>query len=229
MRSRGQAIVESLAATLVLTPLLLAVVQLSALQTAEQATVGAARAAALAAHHGLDGAAGPLSSERIRGMFFADPEAGAEVGTGASPQAPSAELAEDIALALIVPAQVVGAGDLDLARSRAIASRVSVEVPQVFEADISDMPRPRVSSGLPLMLDDWDAESASAVWGRTAALSATGRIAAWRGPLTTLAAPMRLLEPAVERLCLGRIDPDIVPEDRLRGLVRAPDLRTKSC
>jgi hypothetical protein len=229
MKSRGQAMVESLAATLMLTPLLLAVVQLSALQAAEQATVGAARAAALAAHHGLDGAAGPLSSERIRGMFFADPEAGGEVGKGASRQTPSADLAEDIALAMIVPAQVVGAGDLDLARSRAIASRASVEVTQVFEANMPDMPRPRVSAGLPLMLDDWEADSASAVWRRTAALSSTGRIAAWRGPLTTLAAPMRLLEPAVERLCLGRIDPDIVPEDRLSGLVRAPDLRAKPC
>lgn len=229
MKSRGQAMVESLAATLVLTPLLLAVVQLSALQAAEQATVGAARAAALAAHHGLDGAAGPLSSERIRGMFFADREAGGEVGTGASRQAPSAELAEDVALAMIVPAQVVGSGDLDLARSRAIASRVSVEVPQVLEAEMPDMPRPRVSAGLALMIDDWEADSASTVWRRTAALSTTGRIAAWRGPLTTLAAPMRLLEPAVERLCLGRIDPDIVPEDRLRGLARAPDLREKPC
>jgi hypothetical protein len=227
MRMRGQALVESLAATLLLTPLLLAVVQLAALQSTEQATVGAARAAALAAHHGLDSPLGPLSSERIRRLFFED--SAAEIATGATAQPPSAKIAEDIALAMIVPAQLVGTGDLDLARSQAIASRVSVDAPQIFEANMPGMPPARVSAILPLMLDDWDADSASDVWRRTAALSTTGRIAAWRGPLMTLAAPMRLVEPAVERLCLGRIDPDIVPEDRLRGLVRAPDLRARSC
>lgn len=229
MRVRGQAMVESLAATLVLTPLLLVVVQLSALQAAEQAAVGASRAAALAAHHGLDAATGPLSSERIRSLFFADVEADASVATGAARQAPSAELAEDIALAIIVPARVVGTGDLELARSQAISARVSVDPPLVYEAIMPAPERARVSAGLPLMVDDWDADGAAEVWRRTAALSTTGRIAAWRVPLTTLGTPMRLLEPAMERLCLGRIDPDIVPEDRLRGLARAPDLRSQPC
>ena len=229
MRVRGQAMVESLAATLVLTPLLLVVVQLSTLQAAEQAAVGASRAAALAAHHGLDAATGPLSSERIRSLFFADVEADASVATGAARQAPSAELAEDIALAIIVPARVVGTGDLELARSQAISARVSVDPPLVYEAIMPAAERARVSAGLPLMVDDWDADGAAEVWRRTAALSTTGRIAAWRGPLTTLATPMRLLEPAMERLCLGRIDPDIVPEDRLHGIVRAPDLRSQPC
>ena len=229
MRVRGQAMVESLAATLVLTPLLLVVVQLSTLQAAEQAAVGASRAAALAAHHGLDAATGPLSSERIRSLFFADVEADASVATGAARQAPSAELAEDIALAIIVPARVVGTGDLELARSQAISARVSVDPPLVYEAIMPAPERARVSAGLPLMVDDWDADGAAEVWRRTAALSTTGRIAAWRVPLTTLGTPMRLLEPAMERLCLGRIDPDIVPEDRLRGLARAPDLRSQPC
>lgn len=226
---RGQAMVESLAATLLLAPLLLAVVRLSALQSAEQATVGAARAAALAAHHGLDTPSGPLSSARVRDLFHPGPEAQPQVATGASRQPPSAELAEDVAMALIVPARVVGVGDLDLARSRAVIAHASVAAPMIGEGFLSDTGRPRVAARLPLMLDDWDADGAAGVWRRTAALSTTGRIAAWRGPLSTLAAPMRLLEPAVERLCLGRIDPDIVPEDRLLGLARPPDLRTQPC
>lgn len=221
--------VESLAASLVLTPLLFAVVQLSAMQSAEQATLGAARAAALAAHHGLDVPGAPLSSDRIRDLFHPDAGTHPEVRTSVTQQAPSAELAEDIALAIIVPAQVVGVGDLHLARSRAIAAHASADAPAIHEALMPDVRRTRVSASLPLMLDDWDAEGTAEVWRRTAALSTTGRIAAWRGPLATLAAPMRLVEPAVTRLCLGRIDPDIVPEDRLRGLARAPDLRTQPC
>ena len=221
--------VESLAASLVLTPLLFAVVQLSAMQSAEQATLGAARAAALAAHQGLDAPGGPLPSGRIRDLFHPDAETRPEVRTRPARQASSAELAEDIALTLIVPARLVGAGDLDLARSRAVVAQTSVAVPTIFALPAPDTARSRVSASLSLMVDDWDAESAADVWRRTAALSTTGRIAAWRGPLATLAAPMRLVEPAVARLCLGRIDPDIVPEDRLRGLDRAPDLRTQPC
>lgn len=229
MRTRGQAMVESLAALLLLTPLLFAVVRLSATQSAEQATLGAARAAALAAHHGLDAPGGALPVERIQDLFHPDAETHPEVRTSAARQASSAELAEDIALTLIVPARVVGVGDVDLARSRAVAVQASVAVPAVSAVSVPDEARSRVSASLSLMVDDWDARSAADVWQRTAALSTTGRIAAWRGPLTTLAAPMRLVEPAVARLCLGRIDPDIVPEDRLRGPGRAPDLRTQPC
>jgi hypothetical protein len=221
--------VESLAASLLLTPLLFAVVQLSATQSAEQATLGAARAAALAAHHGLDAPGGALPAERIRDLFHPDAETHPEVRTSAARQASSAELAEDIALTLIVPARVVGVGDVDLARSRAVVAQASVAVPTVSAVSVPDEARSRVAASLSLMVDDWDARGAADVWQRTAALSTTGRIAAWRGPLTMLAAPMRLVEPAVARLCLGRIEPDIVPEDRLRGLDRAPDLRTQPC
>ena len=204
--------IEALAASLVLTPLLFAVVQLSAMQSAEQVTLGSARAAALAAHHGLDAPGGPLPTERVRDLFHPDAETRPEVGASATRQASSAELAEDIALALIVPARMVGVGDVDLARSRAVAAQTSVAVPTVFAVSVPGAAGSRVSASLSLMVDDWDAESAADVWRRTAALSTTGRIAAWRGPLTTLAAPMRLVEPAVTRLCLGRIDPDIVPD-----------------
>lgn len=229
MNARGQALVESLAATLVLIPLLFAVVQLAALQSAEQATLGAVRAAALATHHGLDAPGGPLSSERVRAIFFADDGADAEVAVGAAAQVPTADQAERVSLALIAPAQLVGVGDLDFRRSRAVTARASAAAPEPLGVTDPESPKPRVSAVLPLMIDDWEAAGAAGVWRRSAALSATGLIAAWRGPLTTMAAPMRLFEPAVERLCLGRIDPDIVPEDRLRGIAKTPDLRTQPC
>lgn len=229
MKARGQALVESLAAMLVLAPLLLAVVQLSTLQSAEQATLSASRTAALSAHHGLDAPGGPLPPERVRGLFHPDADGAPQVGVGAARQPSAAEQMETVALALIVPAKVVGVGDVDFQRSRAVTAQASVSAPLVAQALAPDVARLRVSSALPLMIDDWDADGAARTWQRTAALSTTGRIAAWRAPLTALSAPMRLLEPAVGDLCLGRIDPDIVPEDRLQGLVRPPDLRTRPC
>ena len=233
MTVRGQALVEALVAALALTPLMFAIVQLAAIQSAEQATLAAARSAALASHHGLDGPGGPLSPLRVRELYFPGPGStagtGSEVVAGSAPQPASAEQAEDVALALIAPAVLVGVGDPDLPRSRAVVARATTDISApygVFPAEESAL---RVAGQMSLMRGDWDAAGAERVWRRAAALSTTGRIAAWRGPLSTLAAPMQLLEPAVGRLCFGRIDPDIVPEDRLQGLARAPDLRTQPC
>lgn len=221
--------VESLVATLVLAPLLFAIVQLSALQRAEQAALGAARAAAFAAHQGVDGPGGPLSAAQLRSLYFPDEAMSAAVVTDAARQPDAAEQAEDIAMALIVPALAVGAGDPGYPRSRAVLARAWVTVPSTSFTSSGDDAGHRIDAGLPLMLDDWDADGVTDVWRRTAALSTTGRIAAWRAPLSALAAPVRLFEPSAAQLCLGRIDPDIVPDDRLRGLVRAPDLRTRPC
>lgn len=229
MRVRGQALVESLAATLVLAPLLFAIVQLSALQSTQQATLGAARTAALAAHHGLAGDEGPLQPARVGALFFPTEQAAADVRLGEAPQPAAATQTEEVAMALILPARVVGVGDLELGRSGAVAARVAADAPGEFGPLMPDAMRPRVTATLPLMLGDWEAAGASVVWRRAAALSTTGRIAAWRTPLAAMAAPMRLVEPAVGQLCLGRIDPDIVPADRLRGVVRPPDLRTQPC
>jgi hypothetical protein len=229
MRVRGQALVEALAATLVLTPLLFAIVQLVALQSTQQATLGAARTAALAAHQGLAGEAGPLQPARVGALFFPSEESAADVRMGDTPQPVAAAQSEDVALTLILPARVVGVGDLDLGRSGAVAARVAATAPLDFGPLMPDATPLRVSATLPVMFGDWDAAGASVVWRRTAALSTTGRIAAWRTPLTAMAAPMRLVEPAMVQLCLGRIDPDIVPADRLRGVARPPDLRTQPC
>ena len=229
MRQHGQAMVESLAATLLLAPLLLAIVGLSSLQSAEQATLGAARAAAVAAHHGLDGAAGPLPPAKVRELYLGAAGMQGSLVIGAAPEPEAAEQAGSIALALILPARVVGVGALDLGPADAVAARATAAPEGVLGGLVPSGSEPRVTAESTLMRDDWDADGAARVWQRAAALSSAGRLAAWRAPLSVLAAPMELLEPAVGRLCLGRIDPDIVPADRLRGAARAPDLRTRPC
>jgi hypothetical protein len=83
---------------------------------------------------------------------------------------------------------------------------------------------------LSLLVDDWAAPDAAAVWRRTAALSTAGRIDAWRSTLQWAIEPMRLFEPAIAKLCLGRIDPDIVPMDRLPTVrPESADLRIRAC
>jgi hypothetical protein len=126
---------------------------------------------------------------------------------------------------------VIGVGQFDLARDQARNARSTARLNegpalQWLRAGRS----PTFQAELSILVDDWQADNAETVRRRTAALSSAGRIAAWRTPLELMAAPMRLFEPAVARLCLGRIDPDIVPTDRLTGSRRGmSDLRTQPC
>lgn len=77
--------------------------------------------------------------------------------------------------------------------------------------------------------DAWNAAGPGHVVERTAAFVPGERLASFRPALAAFAVPLRLFEPAFDDLCLGRIDPELVPVDRLgapssgeRGDWRAP-------
>jgi type II secretory pathway pseudopilin PulG len=219
----GQALVESLVAMLVLGPLLLVTLSLAQRQTAQQTAQSAAWAGAIAAHHGIDLAGLSAADDAVNGRVTVSIQQAAVPG--------AAETSEDIAFALLQPALAVGAGDLDLARAE--VRRASASVTPADSLDIawmSDGDDRDLRSDLSVLVDDWAAPDAAAVWRRTAALSTAGRIDAWRSTLRWAVEPMRLVEPAIARLCLGRIDPDIVPTDRLPTVrPESVDLRTRPC
>ena len=143
----------------------------------------------------------------------------------------AAETSEDVAFALMQPALAVGAGGLDLARAEARRATASVAPAQWLDiAWTNDGDDRGLRADLSVLVDDWAAPDAAAVWRRTAALSTAGRIDAWRSTLRWAVEPMRLFEPAIARLCLGRIDPDIVPMDRLPAVrPESVDLRSRPC
>jgi len=221
--ARGQALIETLVAILLLAPLLIATLDLWRRQTAIQSVQSSVRAGVLASHHGVDLASyGARPDERVGAT---------EVTVTATAQPSAARTTEEWAFGLLMPAQVIGVGQFDLARDQARNARSTARLNEgpalqwlragrspVFQADLS------------ILVDDWQADDAETVRRRTAAISSAGRIAAWRTPLELMATPMRLFEPAIERLCLGRIEPDIVPTDRLADVRHgAPDLRTQPC
>jgi hypothetical protein len=221
--ARGQALIETIVAVLLLVPLLIATIDLWRRQAAIQSVQSSARAGVLAFHHGVDVEA-----------YAARPDgrvSGSEVTVIATPQPSAAQTAEEWAFGLLVPAQVIGVGQFDLARDQARNARSTARLSegpalQWLRAGSS----PTFQAELSILVDDWQADNAETVRRRTAALSSAGRIAEWRTPLELMAAPMRLFEPAVARLCLGRIEPDIVPTDRLTGSSRGmSDLRTQPC
>jgi len=219
----GQALVESLVAMLVLGPLLLATLSLAQRQTAQQTAQSAAWASAIAAHHGIDLAELSATDDAVNGRVAVS------LQRTAVPDA--AETSEDVAFALLQPALAVGAGGLDLARDEARRATASVAPAEWLDiAWTSDGDDRGLRADLSVLVDDWAAPDAAAVWRRTAALSTAGRIDAWRSTLRWAVEPMRLFEPAIARLCLGRIDPDIVPMDRLPAVrPESVDLRSRPC
>jgi hypothetical protein len=71
-----------------------------------------------------------------------------------------------------------------------------------------------------ILADPWNSGSARQVRDRTSSLVPTQRMASLATTWRMLAAPLSVLEPSIGRLCLGLIEPDSVPEDRLGPQVR---------
>ena len=64
-------------------------------------------------------------------------------------------------------------------------------------------------------MDDWSAAGPAQVAERAGWLVPTARLPALRSVARALAVPLSLLEPAMRDFCPGRVDPEVVPVDRL--------------
>jgi hypothetical protein len=92
-------------------------------------------------------------------------------------------------------------------------------------ADLPALPQPWAAAALQVeeraavLGDDWSAAGPAQVAQRTSGLVPTGVLARQAAVLRPLLWPVRLIEPALGRLCLGLIEPERVPVDRLAGAV----------
>lgn len=138
---------------------------------------------------------------------------------------------ESLAFGMIAPAAVLGAGSFDLQRSAAVRADAIVPLRAITSAGARLLPEgTRLHEHLELLVDAWGAGDSRQVAGRIGAFVPATRI----GEAVSLLAPLRwaitLFEPSFARFCPGRIEPDIVPADRLSGGRRAPlDLRNAPC
>lgn len=104
----------------------------------------------------------------------------------------------------------------DLSQRSLRRGTVEVQVPS-----LARMPEPFRSLDLrwqvpfALQTDAWHAGSAQHVRRRAGALVPGQRLGELRAIWQPLLAPLILVEPSIARLCLGIIEPDRVPEDRL--------------
>ncbi len=160
-----------------------------------------------------------------------DRDAGPRVELTSAPQPAFVANSEQQAMLLLAPARAVGGPAFDLQRDA--ARRATVRVP-LRHGEALPPPfrglRFTLTERLELLVDPWAARDPSQVAARVEALSPVGRMRELVRPLEPVRWAVSLFEPAVERLCLGRTEPDIVPPDRLVGGRGAPlDLRARRC
>jgi hypothetical protein len=118
-------------------------------------------------------------------------------------------------------------GDFDLTQHGYLQGSVAVIVaPQApLPAPFTDLEL-QFRQPYALLTDEWNSGDAQHVRRRVSGLVPTQRISDLSGPWQSLLAPLSLIEPALAELCLGLIEPDRVPEDRL-GPGSTP--RTRRC
>lgn len=229
----GQALSESLVAVLFLTPLLLCMVYLIELLRAEQSAEVTVREIALAAVHSPAGSAAPGFVEALQQLTMpADETAGERLDpriTEISSSNPATDV-ERIARAMLVPAALVGIGRFDMPLMVTHRATTGVSLGSTRDLGVPfDVPV-GVQAQLAFVAGHGAALSPDQVRSRTAALSVAGTLAEIAEPIELLATIASPLEPALRRLCIGRIDPEIVPADRLpESVTRSSDLRYRPC
>jgi hypothetical protein len=226
---KGQSMAEFAACAAALALLLLGTVTIGGYQETQRRGIIAARQAAFEGGW-LDGRAGsqPLR-DRLASQHFDD--AGLTDATGQSRVAmadtvrvsgTAAQIPGRGAAAvefLLAPLRTAGGflgGDFDLDNRGFRTGIVSVQTN-------GDSPLPQPFSGLQLrfdqpyalLVDAWNAAGPSHVARRAGALVPGHELSSLSGIWRAAAVPLSLLEPALQQLCLGRIEPDRVPEDRL--------------
>jgi hypothetical protein len=127
--------------------------------------------------------------------------------------------------AMVIPLRVAGGflgRGFDLSADGMLTGSIDVNIP-------ADPNLPQPFSAMPLQLrqpfallgDAWNAAGTQQVRDRTAGLVPTSMLTGLNSLWQPLLAPLSLLEPSLSRLCLGIIEPDRLPEDRL-GAGRTP-------
>lgn len=119
---------------------------------------------------------------------------------------------EQAGLALLAPLQALAPGRLDLRRDGWIRAEVSVDAPE--HPFWRNGPQ-RWREPLALLVDDWSLDGPAAVERRTQTLLPATPIEWVFAALDTVQAAVYVLEPALRGSCARRIDPEVVPEDRI--------------
>jgi hypothetical protein len=243
--ARGQAIVEFLVAATVLVPLVAGIVVAGRLQDLRSVTVQSARYAAFAqalataptpelemevrarffadpdralraTEDGADRAANPhwVDLGRDQDPLIARAES-VTLRTGNAPPPGVAAAALGTALAGVDRVAAVTGGTFDLERHGYYGADVSVRIAAVPMLEIVGAPPLTLRARAQVLGRDWAATGPAETAERASALVPTSPLRGLRPLIAPFTWALSLLEPALRDLCLARVDPDLVPLDRL--------------
>lgn len=227
-RMRGQSTVEFAVGAASLLLLWLGLLALAGMQEAERRLMVASRHAAFSRIWHPAGTA-PAAPLRLHSSHFSD--AGyvrpfgdphwitSEDVQSAAAARPLTGIAGTASEVLLRPLQVAGGflgAGFDLRPDGYATGEVRVRLrPQRGLPPPFDTLDLWLDSAMHLLGDGWSASGTPQVRARTAGLVPTARLAAMSEGWRALAAPLAIVEPNLDRLCLGLIEPEQVPEDRL--------------
>jgi hypothetical protein len=128
-------------------------------------------------------------------------------------------LAQTLGNGLLTPLKVASGflgGQFDLTQTGYRNGNLKVRI-----APIQNLPPPfdqlelKFQQPYGLLSDAWHSGGSSQVAMRTSGLVPTGALSAWSGAWRPLLSVLSVLEPSLSQLCLGIIEAERVPEDRL--------------
>lgn len=231
-QQRGQALVESLIGSLLLIPLFLGVRYVGLLQVIHLDTAAGLREAALVSYAIDDSRATGRALEEIfsrSSPSLADIDNHVETHIDEHFRVTSIDRVQSAVEVALVPVSLIASDRFELAPVRATRLMATTVIEPASWSGIADLvPQSRSEQTLGVLVGAGAASSRAQVIAGIRGLSPVDEFASIADFLRPLRSAITLLEPSFERFCPGRIDPDIVPADRLSSS-SANDLRNKAC
>ena len=228
---RGQALAESLVALLMLLPLWFAVVYFTAWNHADFQLRQLARQRIFEA---ATARASTTTRQTLlqsgRSMIVAPDELRVRVVPSGN-----ASTAERVSAAAFDIAGGAGSGVLRWGAGRDAGSAwirsevIARLVPTGLLASPSALPVPELRRQLTLLSSDWSASGSRDITSRIASWTPTAALRTAAAPLRPVMPAIAQLEPSIRELCIGRIDPEVIPQDRLQGIARPQPARSRRC
>jgi hypothetical protein len=226
---RGQSLVEFAAGTSALVLLLLGVITLSGFQEAQRRGISATRQLAFEAVSRSGPVRDDVNAEYAFTHHFDDEGMQDAVGRARYVEEEDVQvsqqagrppgLADHATTLLMAPLQVGSAlmqARLDLETGGYVTGELVLRLaphkwlPEPFR-DLDLLLRQPFA----ILSDAWNAAGPTHVKERTTGLVPTQRLASVAGYWQNVDGPLTILEPSIDKLCLGIIEPEEIPEDRL--------------
>lgn len=228
-RQAGQSMAEFAVAASVLSLLLLGTLAISGYQEVDRRGVMASRQSAWLQGWSPQGVDAAAVSSALHREQFADPgvyepsgrqllvaEEDLQATSGrAMPDGLAGAAARTMRLPLAVAGGLLGAS-FDLHERGMVVGNVRTRI-----APVESLPAPfdtldlQLQASTVLLDDSWHAAGVAHVGRRASGLVPMARLGALSQIWRPLSVPLGIFEPSLRRLCLGLIEPDRIPEDRL--------------